>query len=99
MVRQKQVYSESCRIRSSEVCPDGKAKIQAICGLLQEIAGNHALQLNFDVTQFHNDNLTWVLHRLDLEIEQYTEWRDRVTVQTWPSGSDKLRSTFQIQLF
>lgn len=92
MVQEKQVFTETFKIRSSEIRPDGKAKLQTICDLLQEIAGNHALTLNFDVTQLHEDNLTWVLHRLDIKIDQYPEWRERVTVKTWPSSGDKLRA-------
>lgn len=92
MCQEKKLFTESFKIRSSEIRPDGKAKLQTICDLLQEIAGNHALQLNFDVTQLQEQNLTWVLHRLDIQIERYPEWRERVTVHTWPSAGDKLRA-------
>ncbi|MDZ7694202.1 MAG: thioesterase [Balneolaceae bacterium] len=89
---EKQIFTQSFAIRSSEVRPSGNAKLQTICDLLQEVAGNHALELNWDVTQLKEHNLTWFLHRLDLEIEKYPRWRENVTVQTWPSGSDRLRA-------
>ncbi|MDR8391801.1 thioesterase [Aliifodinibius sp. S!AR15-10] len=99
MVQEKQVFSEPFKIRSSEIRPDGKAKLQTICDLLQEIAGNHALQLNFDVTQLNEKNLTWVLHRLDVQIERYPEWRETVEVETWPAGGDKLRAHRDFQVW
>lgn len=85
-------YEEEFKIRSSEVAPDGKAKLQSICDLLQETAGNHALNLNFDISQLKEKNLTWVLHRLDVAMDQYPEWRDQITIQTWPSSGDTLRA-------
>jgi len=92
MSKEKQLYSESFKVRSSEVRPDGKAKMQTIFDLFQETAGNHALKLNFDVTQLQEKQLTWVLHRLQVRIERYPEWRETVTVRTWPSGGDSLRA-------
>lgn len=89
---EKTTYSESFTIRSSEVRPDGKAKLQTICDLLQEVAGNHALKLNWDVTQLQDKNMTWFLQRLDVQMERYPSWRETVKVKTWPSGSDKLRA-------
>lgn len=92
MPTDKQLFTESFKIRSSEVRPDGKVKVQTLCDLFQETAGNHALKLNFDVTQLHEKKLTWMLHRLDVRIERYPEWRETVTVQTWPSSGDNLRA-------
>ncbi|MDX1618418.1 MAG: thioesterase [Balneolaceae bacterium] len=92
MIQEQPHYSESFKIRSSEVRTDGKLKVQNLCDLLQETAGNHALELNFDVTQLHEHSRTWMLHRIDIKIEQYPEWRDRVTVRTWPSSGDSLRA-------
>ena len=92
MIQEKKVFTETFKIRSSEVRPDGSARLQTICDLLQEIAGNHALQLNLDLTQLHEDNLTWMLHRLDIRIQRYPKWREKVTVQTWPSTGDRLRA-------
>ncbi len=92
MHQEEHVFTESFKIRSSEVRPDGKAKLQTLCDLLQEIAGNHALALNFDVTQLNNNGLTWMLHRLNIQVKKYPGWRETVTVKTWPSGGDKLRA-------
>lgn len=85
-------YSEQFKIRSSESAPSGRVKLQSVCDLLQETAGNHALELNFDISQLHERNLTWVLQRLTVEMNRYPKWRDTVTVQTWPSSGDSLRA-------
>lgn len=92
MAQSKQVFTETFKIRSSEVRPDGKTKLQTICDLLQESAGNHALRLNFDITQLNEKSLTWFLQRLDVRVRRYPEWREEVTVRTWPSRGDQLRA-------
>lgn len=85
-------YREKYTIRSSEVAPDGKAKLQSICDLLQETAGNQALRLNFDISQLREQNLTWVLHRLHVKMDAFPAWRDEITIETWPSSGDTLRA-------
>jgi len=92
MADQPNIYSESYKIRSDEIHPNGKASLQTVCNLFQEAAGNHALQLNFDITQLKDRNLTWVLYRLNAQMQRYPEWRETVTVQTWPSRGDRLRA-------
>lgn len=85
-------YRETFKIRASEVSPEGQVTLPAICYLLQEVAGNNALELNFDISQLNEQNLTWILHRLHLQIDQLPEWRDTITIETWPTGGDQLRA-------
>lgn len=85
-------YCEQFTIRASEVDPRGRATLQAICLLLQEVAGNNALELNFDISQLNTRNMTWILHRLHLQMDCYPEWRDTITIETWPAGGKGLRA-------
>lgn len=85
-------FEETFTIRSSEIAPDGKATLPAICNLLQEIAGNHALQLDFDISHLMEKNMTWVLHRLHVTMDRFPKWRDTITIRTWPSSGDTLRA-------
>lgn len=85
-------HSESFKIRASEVDTDGKATLPALCSLFQEVAGNHALKLNFDITQLHEQNLTWVLHRMDIKIDRFPNWRETIAIETWPAAGDALRA-------
>lgn len=85
-------YSEQFKIRASEVDTNGKATLPALCSLFQEVAGNHALKLSFDITQLHKKKLTWVLHRMDIKIDRFPEWRETITIETWPAAGDALRA-------
>lgn len=89
---QTTIYSESFNIRASEVDNDSDITIAAICELFQEVAGNHALQLNFDITDLHKKGLTWVLHRMDIQVKSFPKWRQKVTIETWPAAGDGLRA-------
>ena len=85
-------YKESFKIRANEVDHDGEATLPALCNLLQEVAGNHALLLNFDITDLFKKNLTWVLHRLHVKVFRYPKWREEIEIETWPSRGDALRA-------
>ena len=92
MVADNSFFEEQFNIRTSEVGPDQKATLPAICNLLQEAAGNHAYRLQFDITDLQQQKLTWVLHRLQVQIIRFPHWRETITVRTWPSGSEGLRA-------
>ncbi|SMO90576.1 acyl-[acyl-carrier-protein] thioesterase [Fodinibius sediminis] len=92
-------YEESFKIRSSEVDANQTATLPAICNLLQEVSGNHALELHFDITDLQQHKLTWVLHRLQLVIERFPAWRESVTIKTWPSGGDGLRAYRDFRIY
>ena len=75
-------YRETFTIRASEVSPEGRATLPSICYLLQEVAGNNALELNFDISQLKEKNLTWILHRLHVKMDTFPKWRDTITIET-----------------
>ncbi len=86
------VHQESYTIRANEVGANGVARPDSMAGLLQEIAGNHANILNFDIKDLQGENSTWVLHQLHMCMYKYPSWRDTITIQTWPSSGDGLRA-------
>ncbi|MEL7834914.1 acyl-[acyl-carrier-protein] thioesterase [Fodinibius sp. Rm-B-1B1-1] len=85
-------YKETFKVRASEIDFEQKATLPAICNLLQEVAGNHARELEFDITDLQKNELTWVLHRLTVEIDRFPKWRETITIKTWPSSGDGLRA-------
>lgn len=92
MPRETIFFEEQFKIRASEVGPNQKATLPAICNLLQEIASNHARQLSFDITDLQKEKLTWVLHQLHVKIYRFPEWRETITIKTWPAGGDGIRA-------
>lgn len=85
-------FEEQFKIRATEIDQNQKATLPAICNLLQEVAGNHAQKLEFDITDLQQNQLTWVLHRLCVKMNRFPDWREIITIQTWPSSGDGLRA-------
>lgn len=85
-------YQEQFKIRASEIDFEQKATLPTICNLMQEVAGNHARKLEFDITDLQKNELTWVLHRLNVEMDRFPDWRETITIRTWPSSGDGLRA-------
>lgn len=88
----KNTHKEDFQIRASEVDPNGRMTLAAVCTLFQEVAGNNAKALNFDITDLKDQNMTWVLHRMDIDIRKYPKWREDITIETWPAAGDALRA-------
>lgn len=84
------IWRETYAVRSYEVQPDGFATMQTICNFLQEAASNHATALNLSVEQLAERSVTWVLGRLRVQMDGYPQWREKVHVDTWPSGEHGL---------
>lgn len=85
-------YTEQFTIRANEVDTSGNLTLKAICDFFQEVAGNNAKELNFDITDLQGQDLTWVLHRMDIQIKKYPKWRETITIETWPAAGDALRA-------
>lgn len=85
-------FQETFKIRASEIDFNQQATLPAVCNLLQEVAGNHARELEFDITDLQKDELTWVLHRLHVQMDRFPDWRETITIKTWPSSGDGLRA-------
>jgi medium-chain acyl-[acyl-carrier-protein] hydrolase len=81
------VWTESYRVRASELDPSGYVSPIALCNYLQETAGGHADSLGWSVEQLLRRGLTWVLARLHLVVERYPRWREVLALTTWPSGA------------
>ena len=81
---------EQFRIRVSEVDNNRQLSISALVSILQEIAWNHAHDLGVSVYDLLEKNLTWVLVRMKIELDDLPGHGDTLTVETWPSGIERL---------
>lgn len=89
-------WTQRFEVRSYETDPGGRLSVTGLCNYLQEAASGHAIELGVSIDDLGRENLTWVLGRLQLEIERLPSWRDAVAVTTWPS---RMRSYFVLRDF
>lgn len=55
---------------------------------IQDIAWEHAEILGFGYDKLQQEQQFWVLSRLLVKVERRPKWGEKITIETWPSGSD-----------
>lgn len=86
------IHSELFTVRASESAPNEYMHLSALSRLFQEVAGNNAKALSFDITDLHAQNISWVLHRLQIQIERLPKWSETIELRTWPALGDSLKA-------
>lgn len=86
----KPVWKEEIVIRSYDVDCKNQLRIDRICSYFQEVAEHHADDLGVGFDQMQVAGLVWVLSRLEIRFDSFPEWGDAITIETWPSGNERL---------
>jgi acyl-ACP thioesterase len=84
------LWAEEYAVRAYEVDLTGRAAVTTVCNWLQETAGIHAARLGWSIHWLRDKGLTWVLQRLRLRLDRSPAWGERVRVETWPAGVQRL---------
>lgn len=77
------IWQEQHPITASMVNTFGECKLDAICNILQEVAGRHANARKIGFFELKEKGLFWALSRLRIKLYGYANWQDTITVQTW----------------
>ena len=85
-------------VRSGETDARGRLSLVAVCELLQESAGRHAVALGVGADVLSPRGLAWVLVEWRVAMERYPVWRDELTVETWPSDLSERFATRDFRL-
>jgi medium-chain acyl-[acyl-carrier-protein] hydrolase len=92
-------WSATYSIHTYEMDRQQRASIHAICSYLIDTAGQHVHELGWSIPQLLERDRSWFFSRFLLRMETYPGWRDKVTVETWPPGSQKLLALRDWRLF
>lgn len=84
------VWHQNFTIRSYEVDCHSRLSIVSVFNFMQEAASQHADALGVSIQQLRSENYTWLLSRLKIKMNAYPVWKDQLTVDTWPSGGQRL---------
>ena len=85
---EKLQYSKEFFIQTSNTDFKGKATIQSLLHLFQEIAWEHAEILGLGFENLFKHNLIWVLSKQKTRIIKCPNWHDKVIVKTWATGKE-----------
>lgn len=86
----EETHRERFLIRSFDLDVTGRVSPRALCGFLQEAAGEHAVRLGVGQRVLVERNLAWALHRLRIELDETPGHGAVFEVQTWPSALERL---------
>lgn len=78
------------KIPSYDVSLNGQTKFYNLCNNLLESAAVHANQYRFGYHDMQKENVYWVLSRFHIIMHQYPSMDERVVVETWPKGLERL---------
>ncbi len=84
------VLHEKFMIRSYHADLNKCLKPQYLTAFLQEAAWKHANHLDLGYEFMQEEGVAWMLARIYFEMEKYPLWRDEITIETWPKGTDGL---------
>ncbi|MBN1241164.1 MAG: hypothetical protein JXA15_00485 [Spirochaetales bacterium] len=65
-------------------------RVLSMANFLQEAAGLSASELGIGMEHLQAEGRTWMLSRIDVRIDALPVAGDRVTVRTWPAGTERL---------
>jgi acyl-ACP thioesterase len=62
----------------------------ALANFFQEAAGAHAAALGVGISELLGRRMTWMLSRVDIRVDRPPREGERVSVATWPAGTERL---------
>lgn len=77
-------------VRLNDIAADAKMRSWVVFDYLQDAAGRHADELGLGLKQLKESDLSWVLSRIRLKMEDFPEYGDVLKITTYPSGFDRL---------
>jgi acyl-ACP thioesterase len=89
------IWTDTVRIPSYHVTPQGTASVLALADYFQE-AASHPAELGVSMQDLLAEGRAWVLAHFRLEIDRLPDWNEEITLETWPSGLERLFATREV---
>jgi acyl-ACP thioesterase len=84
------IWQETFPVRFGAIDKSDKLTLDAIFNYFQEAAISHAENLGVGREHMAQTGQGWVLSRLSVLIDRRPNYRETITVRTWPRGGEKL---------
>lgn len=84
------VWNEEILVKSYEVDYNKKLKLNTLFNYMQEAAYNHACRLGAGYEDLISRGYFWVLSRVKINVLRYPEWEEKINLETWPKGTNRL---------
>ena len=83
------VQRETFIVYQSHLQPNGVLSVPAMAGFMQEAAWANVKDIGVSTEELFKNDMAWVLTKMHWEFVDTVQHREKVTIETWPSGSDK----------
>ena len=93
------IWSETYSVHTYELDRQQRCSVRAICSYLIETAGHHTHEIGWSIPQLMERDRSWFFSRFLLRMASYPGWREKITVETWPPGSQKLLALRDWRIF
>jgi acyl-ACP thioesterase len=77
-------------VRLNDISVDAKMRSWSVFNYLQDAASCHADHLGVGLKQLRDSDLSWVLSRIRLQMDEFPGYGETVRISTYPSGFDRL---------
>lgn len=85
-------YEIKQKLRTSDYDSNNNIKIHSLCEIFQDIAGDHARELNIGYNDLIKKDLIWVLRSQYIKFNAPIPYDEEITLRTWPK--EKGRADF-----
>ena len=99
MSQKQKIRTEHHRISWDDTNPEGTLNLTSLNILFQRAAVEHAEQMGFGYRQMIKQNLSWVLFRINIQIDRMPRWQEEVRIVTWPSEMANLTGLRKFMLY
>ncbi len=82
----KTTWKQALSVHWENTDVSGKLSLSGLGQLLINTATQHAENLGFGYKELKNNNLNWVLFRMNIQINRRPVWDESITLTTWPAG-------------
>jgi len=84
------IFTREFTVSSYDLNPKGQARLTSMANFFQEVAYHHASELGLGYHDMKSRKTTWVLSRMRIHMKRYPVWNERIKLETWPSGAERL---------
>lgn len=84
------VYQAEYEIHTYDADSTGVATASALFRFLLDAASVHADAVGYGYRHMKEQAYAWVLSRFRFRVDRLPQWQERIAVETWPSGSERL---------
>lgn len=89
-------HSKNFKINFRDADFNYHLRMNALVDFMQEVSGEHALELGIDFTTDEDQKAYWIVSRAKMHLDVYPKWQDFIRIETYPVG---LEGPFAVRRF